>query len=467
MQKHFIKYKAKIIKYLVGAIILAIPLYPKFPFLKIPGTYVAIRIEDFLIFTAVVVISLLQLYDNKLKVVEKISSIFHNKVSKSIVLFWGITLVSLISGIIITQTVTPHIGILHWGRRIEYMLMFFVGLSSVKSREDLVFYLKCFLLVVLTAFVFGIGQKYFNWPVITTQNSEYSQGVALRYMPGGHLVTTFAGHYDLATFLILISPLLYILAAGNIKKHVFFNEKKTKILLFSAIGAGFWLLVNAASRISVVSYLISVCLGLFLIKKYKYIPVVIVVCAIFVAFSTNLIDRYSRIFQVTVEKVFQKGNPIMYVLPKVEVLAQETLQTPQPQPQVFEDRSTSIRLNVEWPRAVRAFSKNPFLGTGFSSITLATDNDYLRLLGEVGILGILSFLLIFFHLVIQLIKKIKYTSELTIEKAFRIGVFSCLPGIFLNAFFIDIFESSKFAILFWLILGIALARLPKNNEKNI
>jgi len=57
-------------------------------------------------------------------------------------------------------------------------------------------------------------------------------------------------------------------------------------------------------------------------------------------------------------------------------------------------RSTDIRLKVEWPRAIKAFLKNPLLGTGYSSITLATDNDYLRMLGETGILGTLAFLAI-------------------------------------------------------------------------
>jgi len=37
------------IKYLLAAVMLAVPLYPKFPFIKIPGTYVSVRLEDFLV----------------------------------------------------------------------------------------------------------------------------------------------------------------------------------------------------------------------------------------------------------------------------------------------------------------------------------------------------------------------------------------------------------------------------------
>ena len=42
--------KLKIIyKYLVSAIILAVPLYPKFPLIEVPGTFVSVRLEDFLL----------------------------------------------------------------------------------------------------------------------------------------------------------------------------------------------------------------------------------------------------------------------------------------------------------------------------------------------------------------------------------------------------------------------------------
>ena len=87
-------------------------------------------------------------------------------------------------------------------------------------------------------------------------------------------------------------------------------------------------------------------------------------------------------------------NALAEDFPQRIELENTPIPTEESQP-VFEDRSVSIRLNVEWPRAIRAFSKNPLLGTGYSSITLATDNDFLRLLGEVGLVGALAFFLIF------------------------------------------------------------------------
>src|SRR5207244_150332 len=65
------------------------------------------------------------------------------------------------------------------------------------------------------------------------------------------------------------------------------------------------------------------------------------------------------------------------------------------------DLSTGIRLDYTWPQAIKGFLKNPLLGSGYSTLTKkniedfteaeSTDNDFLRALGETGLLGFLSF----------------------------------------------------------------------------
>jgi O-antigen ligase len=322
-------------------------------------------------------------------------------------------------------------------------------------------------IVIFWAFIYGVGQKYFSWPIITTQNLEYSKGIALRYMPGGHLVSTFAGHYDMATFLILVLPVILSTMFLNLKGFVEFNTK-AKSMLFKGILAvtflaGFWLLVNTASRISIVSYFISTILVLVLIRKLKYIPVLLAISILFVSLSTNLLARYSQIFNVYIQKIVLV-QPLFAI--DEESATTRRARTVEPTPaaiEVLEDRSTSIRLNIEWPRAIRAFQKNPFLGTGFSSITLATDNDYLRLLGEVGILGFLSFALILLRLVTFYVRKFLTFKGLTLRRGFILGIAAGLPGVLLNAVFIDVFEASKFAIMFWLLVGFSFSRVFGKN----
>ena len=79
-------------------------------------------------------------------------------------------------------------------------------------------------------------------------------------------------------------------------------------------------------------------------------------------------------------------------------------------------------MNVEWPRAIRALKKNPLLGTGYSSITLATDNDYLRLLGETGVLGFLAFLLIGVRLIKRYLIAYPFKKLKEVETGFIVGL---------------------------------------------
>jgi len=260
--------------------------------------------------------------------------------------------------------------------------------------------------------------------------------------------------------LVLILPTLICLI--SILKQI-----KTKIILSVLVLGGLWLLAAAVSRISIVSYLLSTSLALILLKKYKVLVVALAVSIVFFSFSSDLAARYRSVIDVFIKGIGQHNllpNPSSFeVFAQEEVLGQKTRQTPTPTPlPVFEDRSSSIRLNVEWPRALRALAKNPLLGTGYSSITLATDNDYLRALGEVGILGFSALALIFVRIGKVIVSKVRKLKELDgIQAAFVAGITGSLAGVLVNALFIDVFEASKFAIIFWLLMGILIGILTK------
>lgn len=417
-------------KYAITALLIFIPLFQKFPAFRIAGTYVAVRGEDFLILGTLLLFSVPILLNFK--------NLFSNKIVRAMVLFVTIGLISLISGVYLSQTVVFKIGLLHWIRRVEYLSLFFVGFIYIKTfagRNFLTYVIKILLLVNLFIFMYGLGQRYLNFPVIITQNEEYSKGVALRFTLGSHINSTFAGHYDLASYLVLVVP-IFISAFFVVK------NKTSKIVLFLSTGASFWLFTVAASRISIVSFLMATSISLFLLKKYKEIAIVVFVSLLIFGFSPELRTRYGRIIDV----VRQKLSAV------VEVHAQEG-------GNVNEDRSTSIRLNVEWPRAIRAFQKNSLVGTGYSSITLATDNDYLRALGETGILGLISLILIFVSL-FTIFKK--YNFDDSLDSVFIASFIGSTIGTLVTALFLDIFEASKFATIYWLFTGLVVGKISKN-----
>lgn len=440
------------IKYSAMLLLVVIPLYPKFPLFKVEGTFVSVRLEDFLLaFSALIVLPVIF---KDLKRWLKDSTVI------GFLLYLLVSLTSLVSAVFITKTIDPDIGILHLIRRIEYFTPFFIGYYAIYfDKKNLDLFIKTILLIIFVVFIYGMGQKYLHWPIIITQNQEYSKGVALQYREGSHINSTFAGHYDLASYLVLLMPTIVAFLV---------QSKINKILQLQFMGvfmAGLWLLVNSASRISFFTYLLSTAITLIILNKKRLLPIIVLISLLFTLSSQNMILRYKRVFDVVKNNYLTQSmivsaqtiNPIKNIQASPTPIAIE----------ILEDRSTNIRLNVEWPRAIRAFVKNPLLGTGYSSITLATDNDYLRLLGETGLFGFLAFIIIILNFSLTLFKLILRNSGKVIfstEALFTAGIAGSLVGILINAVFIDIFEASKFAIIFWLIFGM-IKGIEKAYEK--
>lgn len=429
-----------------------VPLYPKFPFIKVSGTFVAIRLEDMLIAFSALLLFIV--------ILPNLKNFLTDKLTHVSVLFLFVGFVSLLSSLFILRTVVPSIGFLHWARRVEYLIPLFLGIEAIKiDRKNLDFYIKILIIIVFLSFVYGLGQRYLSWPIIITQNQEYSKGVALRWTPGSHINSTFAGHYDLSTFLVLVLPIL-------ITAFFVVRGKFSKVFLLIAVFSGLWLLVNSAARISQVSYLGAVTLGLLMARRYKEIFLVLAISILFIGTSSSLLNRYMQIFNVTIKGIEERTMNINPVYAASDTGIPRVIITPTPSPVPrFEDRSTNIRLVVEWPRALRAFAKNPLLGTGYSSITLATDNDYLRLLGEVGFLGFLSFIILWVTVGIEFLKKFPFSKGFSdLEFSFITGLVGGTAGVFVNAVFIDVFEASKFILLFMLFIGMGISLVRNTYE---
>ncbi|MBI2268259.1 MAG: O-antigen ligase family protein [Candidatus Blackburnbacteria bacterium] len=443
--------QTNILKYGLAAILLAIPIYPKFPLFNIPGTYVAVRAEDFLIFSLGFywLTSVFRFCSKKM---------FRDELVQAMLLFFAVGLLSIVSAIFLTHSVKPHLGFFHWFRRVEYILPFFISLSAVWVLKRVKFFGETLFAGSLFVFIYGLGQIYLHWPVISTQNQEYAKGLALRWIPGARLHSTFGGHYDLAAFLVLLLPLAVAF---------FFNYKKwsRKLLLFVfSIVPSFWLLLKTESRVSFIAVLVGVSLTLWFLKKKIFIAPVLIISVGVALLFTGLGDRYKYSF----ETYWRKINSV----PKINLVVKsawaqtgELRKKEDAVPVPLEDRSTSIRLNMEWPRAIRAFLKNPLLGTGYSSITLATDNDYLRLLGEVGLVGSLAFFLVILRLFHRLCWFFR-TKIGGLDRAFVAGFLGGFAGILINAIFIDVFEASKVAIIFWTLAGIAVGIVDVKEAKN-
>lgn len=403
-------------------LLIFIPIYPKFPLVGIAGSFVSIRLEDFLVLIA------LGLWGTQN--ITRIRQLFANPLHRSIALYLLIGFFALFSGVFLTKLVDIKVGLLHAFRRVEYMALFFIAYDFFKAKAHLPIFIRTFLVVSAVIAFYGLGQVYFDFPVISTSNSEFSKGLALTLGAGARINSTFAGHYDLAAFSVF--PLLLItgLLAINVKPKWF-------LILIGA--ASHWTLLLSASRVSFASFVICAGILLLALRKYTWIPLLIVLSIVSVVLSPQLRGRYLEfITQVHAQEESKS----------VESVPDALKPTAKP-----EDRSFNIRLNVEWPRAIRAWQKNPFFGTGFSSVGLATDNEYLRTLAETGTLGLLAFLLIFIRFFKTSVSYfLKYHP--TLEYVFILSMVCGILSLMLNAVFIDVFAASKIALFAWLIVGV-------------
>ncbi|OGK17306.1 hypothetical protein A2774_03835 [Candidatus Roizmanbacteria bacterium RIFCSPHIGHO2_01_FULL_39_12c] len=486
-----------LVKILAVVFIFFIPLYPKFPLKFIDYTYIAIRLED--IYVALLAfVFFIQIIRRKIKLNKKFLFL--------ILAFWAATMLSFLWGAYVQKTVIyKHLGFLHALRRIEYSLIFFVITSTIKSRKDFLFYLGCSLAALFLVSVYGIGQKFLGWPAVQTMNPAFARGEILFLTPEARVSSTFAGHYDLAAYLVLFLPIVL---------GVYLWKRNLIYFLFFVLDL--LTLTLTASRSSSLAYLISVASFLILIKKVRLLLVVIIVSVGLSFLNNSLASRWAqalRVKQIYIneetgqvvipQRITTKELPAgtLFVELKKKPTEKKTAQTERmlrdkiiedlqdeakksgkkisseeaeqmaaaisadlkPLSTVVSDISFATRIQVEWPRAIKAFLKNPVLGSGPSSISEATDGDYFRWLGELGLLGTSLFLYFLFTVAKLIWTKIKALAQS--EKFVYIGYIFGLFGLLINATYIDVFEASKVAYTFWSMTGIFVGSLTLNHKK--
>jgi len=482
--------------YLALFLLAFIPLYPKLPLFDIVHTWVYIRAEDFLVLIANIL--LVYRYWRRSTKTDTLLNI-------PIAVFLLVGLLVLVNAVFfVFPTLAggyfPHLAVLHYLRRIEYISLFFLTYHAVRQKGNI----KPFVWVLVLTFIgvlgYGFGQKFFGWPAFMTMNEEFAKGLPLRLPPTARIPSTFGGHYDLAAYLVLMIPVIGSLAIGvrKITARIFY------ILLAVA---GLVMLLLTASRISFGVYLLSVSAMLIARKKYLLVPIVIIISIILMNLTSGASERFYKTLRFNDVVVdLSTGKPIgtldklegaSALIEDIEKPDEESLpkgsgfigagsiskaNTSQiSQIKVYKsqdlasasgeiatisgsfliqkafvyDISITTRFQGQWPKASEAFKRNILFGSGYSSLSLAADGDYHRMLGESGLLGAISFLgiiaVVFFLLY-------KYSESLPeIPKSISYGVFGGLTGLMFNAVLIDVFEASKVAFSMWMLIGMSLA----------
>ena len=489
---------------LTGFLLAFIPLFPKLPLFEVlPGYIVRVRLEDFII-AGTLIIWLIQLWRKKV-------SFGPNPLARPVLAYLTIGILSMISAVFIIRTVPQealHINkmVLHFLRRVEYFSLFFVFYSTVKSIKQVKTYLIILLATIVGVTLYGYGQKYLYWPAFSTMNREFAKGWALYLTEHARVLSTFGGHYDLAAFMMMALILLWAL-------FFLVDNLWQKAAVAVILAGAFWLLILTASRTSFLAYLAGVTV-LFAIlafknginKSLKHWLVVTVLSIVVMLSFGDLSDRFTKLLKLD-QRIGGIKSILLRPLGKPPAgenvvllennLAAVTSKSDQPPSltrptDVYEDiplniatdsgetittyrtysrtalvydLSTGIRLDALWPRAIAGFKRNPLLGSGYSTLTKtqieefteaeSTDNDFLRALGETGILGFLAFGWILLAIFYTIWTKFLLIKDKTLL-ALAVTLTAVVAGLLVNAVYIDVFEASKVAFIFWAFTGVVL-----------
>lgn len=266
-----------------------IPLYPKIPLLDVVNTWVYVRAEDFIIALAVVIWVIML-------VLKKVT--LKTPLTIPILVFWIVGGISTFHGVMLIfptlSDVFANVAFLSFMRRIEYIFLFFVAFTSIKDKKYINYVIYALTTILILIAVYGMGQKYLGFPAYLTMNEEFAKGIPIRLSELSRVPSTFAGHYDLAAYLVLVIPIL---------TSVFFAFKNwfMKIFLMISIILGFALLFMTVSRVSFLVLIISLAMLLFLQKKRFLLLSLFAVTILFLVFFPSLASRFGNsLKQVTV-----------------------------------------------------------------------------------------------------------------------------------------------------------------------
>lgn len=537
-------------------LLIVIPLYPKLPLLDIKNTWVYVRVEDFLVL-AVIFIWLIFFIRKK--------ATLHTPLTMSIFAFWIIGAIATIHGIILifptTANIFPNVAFLAYLRHIEYMSLFFIAYAGMRDKRFLPVIIATLTATLFGVILYGFGQKYLSFPAYLTMNEEFAKGIPIQLSALSRVPSTFAGHYDLAAYLVLVVPIMASLFFG-------FKNILVKAFLVVLVILGFILMFMTVSRVSFIVLVIGIFIVLLFQKKKIVLislPIIVLLFILLLGFKSSLLQRFGNtvrevdvmvdgktgaaignVSYVPAKYFFDKDVKIQRVnneedlgsaltgnlkeensatvsavpfyrlvdpstqLPLVtasnistgETLPQGTgyinlslspvkervgnffyglspnvASTASAQIVNFHgdfiikraaayDLSFTTRFQGEWPHAIEAYSRNIAIGSGYGSVSLAVDNNYLRMLGEIGLLGIGAFLTIFLVVGIY-IKKMLPGVDSKLAKSLIVGYTAGVIGLILNAILIDVFEASKIAFMLWLLTGVIMGTLHIYSQRQI
>ena len=375
------------------------------------GRNVDLRYEDFiLVFIIALWFLRLSLQSRKI--------LYLSPLAKPVLIYLYFALLSTLFGVVVGWLV-PAMAFFFCLKEIQFFVLFLVVANFIEKYSQL-------KAVIATLFVCGIANGIYSIYQFVTGN--FPTGVGYGAGSLGEPATFPTAGYFAMVFLMSIS-VLFVSASRNLRLLSAVSA------LFCGIG-----LISTASRANITGVAFSVSVLLILVTRESFR-------------TANARYVYVVIFLLVILLI---GNYMLdYFMQKRPSLRRIT------DIQHYRRSFFDVRVKLDYIPALQLFKRNPILGIGKTAFTIVlgageVHNYYLRVLLEMGIVGLFSFL----YIVLSIMRmSVRLISKSQIAFARPIG-FACILAILslmIAAIGQDAFLSVKVNETFWTLLGLGAA----------
>lgn len=314
--------------------------------------------------------------------------------------------ISIISYLINIGTGNLHnimTGFYEIGKLIQYFMVLVVFANSFGDSKDIK---QCILVMVVSFFISGVIG------IMIRQSTPYIYG------PPGEGPNVQGGYYALSLCIVvgllatLSDPLIWLILLG--------------------VGASiFYSLVYTLSRTSYIAFVSGVAIvGLFKAKR------ILLWLILFFTIAVSLKN----------EAFFERASSILYIF------------TDKP-PSSWEARVSG------WQVYSRYFFQAPLLGNGAGFTSRTIDNEYIKILVDKGVLGLVVFIWFLINCAKIAIKSLKVVKEDNILYGYTIGFCAATTAIVAHSIGAVSFTVIRVAELYYMLLGLQIVILNTFNKQ--
>ena len=277
----------------------------------------------------------------------------------------------------------------------------------------------------------------------------------------GFAVSTFNGYYEYGQYLCF-AVVIYLCVFLRTDRNTSTGKKLLSAAMLLVSFIMIWLTKSRSSLL--IAALLIILILVFSVRKISYLPVKIGVCTglvllmaagILFAAGVVKIGRFDERFNLSeyadvLRENIEHGDLRQYAKRLKEDVY---LREPQMVQIWITDESAAIRF-YKWGAVLDGFRHYPLFGYG-TGVTRVVDGNYVKLLGETGIIGTLLWLAMF-----------GYFMHVTLKAGKKIPLGRCvfwmMVSVLIASVFIDMFEASRPMEMLWMAVGLVIALDARN-----